>query len=115
MNGVSLKDRLTSKELRENLQIENIAEVVRRARLRWFAHVERKDDEDWVKRTTRLEIEGSRPAGSLRRPGMRQSKLILGGLDSTQVKPCSNREAWRQAIHAAGSNPGAPGKRTRKR
>ena len=48
MNGVSLKDRLTSKELRENLQIENIVEVVRR--LRWFAHVERKDDEDWVKK-----------------------------------------------------------------
>ena len=91
MNGVSLKDRLTSKELRENLQIENIAEVVRRARLRWFAHVERKDDEDWVKRTTRLEIEGSRPAGSLRRPGMRQSKLILGGLDSTQVKPATEK------------------------
>ena len=52
MNGVSLKDRLTSKELRENLQIENIVKVVRRARLRWFGHVERKDDEDWVKRTT---------------------------------------------------------------
>ena len=34
MNRVSLKDRLTSKELRENLQIENIVEVVRRARLR---------------------------------------------------------------------------------
>ena len=40
MNGVSLKDRKSSKELRDNLQIENITEVVRRARLWWFSHVE---------------------------------------------------------------------------
>ena len=114
MNGVSLKDRLTSKELQENLQIENIVKVVRRARLRWFGHVERKDDEDWVKRTTRLEIEGSRPAGRPKKKGSETVKADLRRLrlDSSEA---SNREAWRQAIYAAESNPGAPGKRTRKR
>ena len=97
MNAVSLKDRLTSKELRENLQIENIVEVVRRARLRWFGHVERKDDEDWVKRTTRLEIEGSRPAGRPKKKGNETVKADLRRLrlDSSEA---SNREAWRRAI-----------------
>ena len=114
MNGVSLKDRLTSKELQENLQIENITEVVRRARLRWFGHVERKNDEDWVKRTTLLEIEGSRPAGRPKKTWHETVKADLRRLrlDSSEA---SHREAWRLAIYAAGSNPGAPGRRTIKR
>ena len=45
---------MTRKVLQENLQIENIIEVVRRARLRWFGHVERKNDEDWVKKNNPL-------------------------------------------------------------
>ena len=44
-----MKDRKSSKEPRDNLQIENITEVVRRARLRWFGHVERMKEENWVK------------------------------------------------------------------
>ena len=99
MNGVSLKDRLTSKELQENLQIENITEVVRRARLRWFGHVERKNDEDWVKRTTRLEIEGSRPAGRPKKTWHETVKADLRRLrlDSSEA---SDREAWRRAIYS---------------
>ena len=76
--------------------------------------MERKDDEDWVKRTTRLEIEGSRPAGRPKKTCNETVKADLRQLrlDSSEA---SNTEAWRRAIYAAGFNPGAPGKRTRKR
>jgi len=30
-------------------------------RLRWYGHVLRKDDDDWVKKCMEYEVEGSRP------------------------------------------------------
>jgi hypothetical protein len=35
-----------------------VAEVVRRGRLGWFGHVERKDRSDWVSACRELEVEG---------------------------------------------------------
>ena len=59
MCGVSLKDKITSAELRERMGVEGISEVMRRSRLRWFGHVKRKaDDRDWVKGCTVLNVEG---------------------------------------------------------
>src|SRR5664279_5045026 len=62
MCGVSLKDRKSSEELRQWLEIDNVAGVIRRNRLRWFGHVERKDV-DWVKACQRLEVSGRRGRG----------------------------------------------------
>ena len=42
MCGVKLKDRLASKELRERLDIDDIALVLQQNRLRWYGHVLRK-------------------------------------------------------------------------
>ena len=50
MCGVKLKDRLPSKELRERLGVDDIALVLQQNRLRWYGHVLRKDDDDWVKK-----------------------------------------------------------------
>src|SRR5664279_5034486 len=49
MCGGSLENRKSSEELRQRLEIDNVADVIRRNRWRWFGHVERKDDVDWVK------------------------------------------------------------------
>ena len=48
MCGVTLKDRCKSEELRKRLEIEDAADVVRKSRLGWFGHLERKDEGDWV-------------------------------------------------------------------
>ena len=59
MCGVNLKNRITSEELRNRLtSIEAVTEIVRRGRLRWFGHVERKVDDDWVKKCTKVEVVG---------------------------------------------------------
>ena len=44
--GVTLKDRSKSDELRKRLEIEDVADVVRKNRLRWFGYLERKNAED---------------------------------------------------------------------
>ena len=48
VTGVSLKDRKPSVDLYSLLGVQSVAEVVRRGRLRWFGHVERKSADDWV-------------------------------------------------------------------
>ena len=52
MYGTSLSDRLSSAELRRRVGVEAIRDVIRRSRLRWFEHVEWKDNTEWVKGCT---------------------------------------------------------------
>ena len=56
MCGVTLKDRVASAELNSRLHIECITDIVKRGRLRWFGHVERKDRDDWVSACRRIEV-----------------------------------------------------------
>jgi len=65
MCGVKLKDRFSSKELRERLGIDDIALVLQQNRLRWYGHMQRKEDDDWVKKC--MEYEGPRPRGRPKR------------------------------------------------
>ena len=58
MCGVSLKDRKRSDELLSRLGIECVEKKIQRGRLRWFGHVERKNEEDWVKKCTKLNVDG---------------------------------------------------------
>ena len=56
MRGVKLKDRLPSKDLRERLGIDDIALVLQKNRLRWYGHVLRKEDDDWVKKLWSMKL-----------------------------------------------------------
>jgi len=67
MCGVKLKDRLPSKELRERLGIDDIALVLQQNRLRWYGHVLRKDDDNWMKKCMEYEVQGPRPRGRPKR------------------------------------------------
>ena len=59
MCGVTLKDRCKSEELRKRLDIEDVADVVRKSRLRWFGHLERKDERDWVSACRNIVVLGN--------------------------------------------------------
>ena len=58
MCGVSLKDRKRSDELLNRLGIECVENKIQRGRLRWFGHVERKEENNWVKKCTRMNVIG---------------------------------------------------------
>ena len=63
MCGVTLRDKVPTVELRRRLGIEGVVEVMRRGRLRWFGHVERKKVNDWVSACWSFEVAGSRGRG----------------------------------------------------
>jgi len=61
--GVKLQDRVPSKGLRERLGLDDIISVLQQNRLRWYGHVLRKEDNDWMKKCMEYEVEGARPSG----------------------------------------------------
>ena len=63
MGGVSMKDRRTSEALRELVGVESITTVIKSDRLRWYGHVMRKSDEDWVKKSMEYRVEARRLVG----------------------------------------------------
>jgi len=67
MCGVKLNERKKSEEL---LGLEPVSLMIKKSRLRWFGHAERKDDNDWVKHCITWEVEGIRQRGCRKkRPG----------------------------------------------
>ena len=58
--------------------------VLQRDRLRWYGHVLRKDDSEWVKKCMEFVGEGVRPRGRPREHGRKSLKLrkedaLVGG------------------------------------
>jgi len=53
----------SSKELRKRLGLDDIPviSVLQQNRLRWYGHVLRKEDNDWVKKFMKYEVKAARP------------------------------------------------------
>jgi len=73
MCGMKLQDRVQSKELRERLGLDNIISELQQNRLRWYGHVLRIEDNDWVKKCMEYEVEGARSRG---RPKKSWRKIV---------------------------------------
>ena len=58
MCGILLKDKRTNEEMRRLVGVEPIITFIRSGRLRWYGHVMRKGDEDWVKKCMEYRVEG---------------------------------------------------------
>ena len=69
MCGVSLKKHLSNEVLRGRLGIDCVSDLVRRSRLRWFGHVVRKDDQQWVRKCMDFKVDDSAGRDSLESPG----------------------------------------------
>jgi len=75
MCNVKTKDRVPSKELRE-IEIDDIILIQQQNRLRWYGHVLRKEDTDWVNKCMEYEVEGSNQEVDQRGHGERLCKKI---------------------------------------
>ena len=53
---LGLKNRIPSKKLNSYIGVSSVTDVVRRGRLKWFGHLERKCVDDWVSACRALEV-----------------------------------------------------------
>ena len=102
--GTRLSDRRRSADLRQKLGLEKIEEVLRRSRLRWFGHVLRRSEGDWLQKVRELEVEGRRSAG---RPRKTWDQTISEDLRALQLDPALaiDRVRWRCEIRKRASYP----------
>ena len=63
MCGLTLRDKCAMKRLRERLGKVSVMDMVRKGRLVWFGHLERKDTSDCVSDCRNMEVVGSREKG----------------------------------------------------
>ena len=90
------------KSLRELLRLEPVSLMIKKSSLRWFGHVERKDDNDWVKRCITWEVEGIRQRVDARkRPGGIVLRNDMESLGLSQ-KDAQSRNKWRRINGATG-------------
>jgi hypothetical protein len=97
MCGVSLKDRRSSEELANMLDIEKVSDVVRRGRLRWFGHVERKSADDWLSSCREVIVDGVRGPGRGKKTWMEcvEEDMTRMGLKRDEAQ---DRASWRRGI-----------------
>ena len=77
---------------------------MRRGRLRWFEHVERKEVDDRVSACRNLEVAGNRGRG---RPRMTWRARLDGDMKDMGLRPgmAMDREKWRCGIMGRTSDP----------
>ena len=100
---VSLKDRKRRVDLYSLLGVESVAEVVRRGRLRWFGHVERKSDDDWVSACRNVVVTGLRTAGRGKKTWRKCVKDDMEEL-GLHLEWAVFRDMWRGLISGKMSN-----------
>ena len=81
----------------QRLGIKSVDRVVSRGRLRWFGHVERKEDDDWVSKCRNWKVEGGIRKG-------RGRKTWIEGVTTDMKKfglkkeAAQNRSVWSSSI-----------------
>ena len=78
--------------------LEDIRDVIRRERLRWYGHVQRMDETKDVKKVLTMEVEGKRPVGRPRLSWMEVIKTDMKKLH-LEDEDTSDKPSWRRAIN----------------
>ena len=111
MCGISLKDRRTTEELRRLVGVEPITTFIRSGRLRWYGHVMRKGDEDWVKKCMEYRVEGRRPVGRPRKTWLESVEADMAELEIDK-EDVHDRSNWRRNVNVMKMKSNPFGKRT---
>ena len=96
MWGVTMRVRYSCEELRAWVGIKPIVDVMRQWRLRWFGHIERREDNSWLKKVQNLAVDGHSGCG---RPRKTWEHVIMEDLrvKGLRWEVAQNRAEWRSA------------------
>ena len=98
MCGHTLLDRIRNQEFRDKLGVAPNYGKMRKNRLRWFGHVQRKTLAASVRRVESVIVEGKRSQERPRRTWDEQIKIDLRELNLSGGLT-RNRGSWRRHIH----------------
>ena len=100
MCRVKLNERKKSEELRDLLGLKLVSLMMKKSRLRWFGHVERKYDNDWVSRCITWEVEGIRQRGRRKKTWW---DCVMNDMESLGLsqKDVQSTNKWRRRIKGA--------------
>ena len=90
-------DKIRNKYIRGTAHVRRFGEKVREARLRWFGHVQRRDEEYIGKKVLDIELPGKRKRGRPKRrymDGVREDMRVVG----VSMEDVENRVRWRRMI-----------------
>jgi len=98
--GLTLRDRKRNDDIRRTLRVACITDKVREARLRWYGHVQRREEDDCVKRILEANVGGQRSRG---RQTKRWIDVVRHNMEDLQlnVEDAENRAEWRRRTRVA--------------
>ena len=92
--NIKIKDRISNRTIRERTKVDDIIEVVTKAKWRWAGHVARMSDNRWTIRSTEWQVRtGNRSRGHPRR---RWQDDITQYIGATWSRTAKNRANWRR-------------------
>ena len=92
-----LSERESNECLRSMLAIDDIGEVMQRKRLRWFGHVERRDELYWLKRIETLQVDGDGVKGRLKKRWREVLREDMRKKELCREDAC-DRSRWRKML-----------------
>ena len=97
MSHATFKDRIPSKDLLTKFDLLPVRRIVQHNRLRWFSHVVRMVNDNWVKKCMTLKVNGRRDPG---RPKKTWEQVIASDLRELGVTQnlAQDRLNWRKTI-----------------
>ena len=98
--GHTLRDRVRNDNIRERLNVENITEMCRKARPRWFGHVKRRDQEYVGRKTLEMVPPGRRKRGRPKQRWMDCVNRDMRAIGTTKDE-ILDRTGWRRIVSAA--------------
>jgi len=97
--GVTRRDQVKNKDIREKMAVTNIGVLCRRARLRWFGHVKRREESYVGRRILSLEPPGRRGRGRPRQRWMDTTNADMRSVGARE-EDTEDRKIWKTFICA---------------
>ena len=100
IGGISLHEHRTNDDIRRFMKVKKITDRAREARLRWYGHVMRREQDNILKRVWLAPVEGRRSRGRQRirlRDAVERDMRAVGVRDNEW----EDRANWRRKCRAA--------------